>query len=149
MRIRPLNLILLAGLVFWTTGAAQFAHETLEHGDHDEIAVAGDVRAERADGIQSPGMASRGLGITTPFENPAARAAQNSAPKRPAHNHDDCPTCQLLAHLQAHHVTAPAIVCVLLLTDLAPPVVNRRAPTIESQSHAPIRGPPASAAHFA
>ena len=121
MRFRTFSFLLLAALFFWTSGAAVYLHEALEHGEHDEVAA-----AER--------------GHETP--HPAKQPAHS-------HNHDDCPTCQLLAHLQADRPAPAVAMCTLLLSSFAPEIADRHAPTRETRSLLPIRGPPAMTAHFA
>ena len=114
MFFRPFNFLLLASLVFWTSGAAQYVHERMEHGDGDEAALV------------KPDSSHR-----------------DKHPDR--HNHDDCPTCQLLAHMSAERVAPPASLCVHLPSFISIHVTNRRPPMVESTPFAPIRGPPLGA----
>jgi hypothetical protein len=118
MQFRPVHSLLLAAIVYWTTGAALYLHERMEHSEPDGDEV----------------VAVAGHSGSTP---------QGNNPKHHHHDHDDCPTCQLLAHMQADHVAPPAIVCVHLPSFVILPVTDRRPPTVDSHSFIPIRGPPA------
>ena len=114
MRFRPIQTLLLASLVFWTTGAAMNLHERLEH---SEEAIARAAQAEHSSGSQ-PGK----------HHDP--------------HDHDDCPTCQLLAHMQADRVAPPGSLCVLLPIHHVELRPDRRPLIVEALTFAPIRGPP-------
>jgi hypothetical protein len=118
MALRPFKFILLASIVFWTSGAAQYVHELVEH-KGPETAVARATEAPR----------------TTPV---------HPDKKSDHHDHDDCPTCQLLAHMSADVISWVAPICGHLRahssgfpTDLQLP------PASHSIGLAPIRGPPA------
>ena len=112
MSFRPFNFLLLAALAYWTSGAAVFVHERMEHADGDE--------------------------------GPEVVQADASHPDkhRDHHNHDDCPTCQLLAHMSADRSAPPALVCIHLPSFTFVHVTDRRPPTVNSRPFAPIRGPP-------
>src|SRR5579862_925340 len=112
MRIRPLHLLLLGALLFWASGAAMNLHERLEHG---EAAIAKATAEASHDG--------------------------NSKHRDP-HEHDDCPTCQLLAHMQVDHVAPPILVCVHLPIQYLPQRPDRRPLIADALTFAPIRGPP-------
>jgi hypothetical protein len=114
MLFRPLNFLILASIVFWTTGAAQFVHEQVEHGHGQESAQA-DSGSSRRD-------------------------------KQPQRDeHDDCPTCQLLAHISAAGVAPPPVLlCFHPPCFISLQVTDRLPPTVESRPFAPIRGPPAA-----
>jgi Protein of unknown function (DUF2946) len=125
MRLRPVHAVLLAALVYWTTGAALYLHERFEHGEPD--------------GADEIALADAGQ----PDSSPAGGHS-----KHHHHDHDDCPTCQLLAHMQAHPVAPPVMAsvhmpcfCTLAVTDHLPPVVD-------VHFFAPIRGPPVPASFF-
>ncbi len=116
MRIRPLHLLLLAGVIFWTSGAAQFVHEMTEHVDrrgHAPLAAADSSAHQKP----SPG-------------------------KKSDDDDDDCPTCQLLAHMSAAVVTPAAPIILQLPANSDVPVADVRAPVHHVISSAPIRGPP-------
>ncbi|HET6252178.1 MAG TPA: DUF2946 family protein [Tepidisphaeraceae bacterium] len=123
MRFRTAHALLLAAIVYWTTGAALYIHERTEHADGDD---AGEIALAISDHSDS-----------SPGNHPKHH-----------HDHDDCPTCQLLAHMQAHHVAPPMMasahlpcLCTLTVTDRLPPVVDVHV-------FAPIRGPPVPANLF-
>ena len=119
MPSRLLKYLLLVCLAYWACGAAQFVHEQLEHGDPGRTKAVASGLQSSSDGLTKPG-----------------------APKRSHHDHDDCPTCQLLAHMSADR-PAPAIaVCVHLLQIGAISPGDWRAPVAVALTFAPIRGPP-------
>jgi hypothetical protein len=120
MHRRGINFLLLASLIFWTTGAALFFHERFEHADRDDDAVA----------LAGPGNTGGN------FEN------SHDSNHRDHHNHDDCPTCQLLAQMQADHGAAPAPICLHERIDCTLHLIDRHPPVIDTQTFAPIRGPP-------
>jgi hypothetical protein len=118
---RSIKLLLLATLLAWATGAAQFIHERIEHADGDEpSAVAVDSAPSTAD--------------------------SSDPPKAPAHHgHDDCPTCQLLAHMKAAPVAPPPPICVHLPTCELAIIWQESVLTADPIPFAPIRGPPIAA----
>src|ERR1700678_3007467 len=104
MLFRPLNFLILASIAFWTTGAAHYLHERMEHGHEEGPAH-----------VDSDGGSSEHQ-------------------RQPQHDHhDDCPTCQLLAHITAVSVAPPPVlVCILLPCFISLQVTDRRAPTVGS-----------------
>ncbi|HEX4792878.1 MAG TPA: DUF2946 family protein [Humisphaera sp.] len=118
---RWIKYLVLASLLVWGTGAAQFVHERTEHSDGDEAMVATGLLAHRD--------------ANSPHHE-----------RHPAHhNHDDCPTCQLLAHLKATPFAAPPPICVHLPTREHAPSYDYSIPLSDPIPFAPIRGPPAAA----
>jgi len=118
-----IKFLLLASLIFWTTGAALFFHEKFEHGDRYEDALALSVTGS------VPGH---------------LEGSRDSKHKNP-HDHDDCPTCQLLAQMQADHGAAPTPICLHERIDYTLHLIDRHPPIIDAETFAPIRGPPAIA----
>ncbi|HWE93393.1 MAG TPA: DUF2946 family protein [Tepidisphaeraceae bacterium] len=120
MFYRPLKFLLLACILAWTSGASQYAHERLEHSGHVEAAACCDADGQ-ADNC------------------PADHHHKHPAPD----DHDDCPTCQLLAHMAADPVAPPVVPCADLPSIPAFTLTDRRPPAVEFRCFAPIRGPPA------
>jgi hypothetical protein len=118
---RSIKFLVLASLLAWGTGAAQFVHERTEHSELDEA-----ISAARA--------------LATRFSDPAHRH-----PQPPHHNHDDCPTCQLLAHMKATRVAPPPPMCVHVLTYERASTFVYSFPPANPLPSAPIRGPPVAA----
>src|SRR5205807_2117659 len=81
MNARLLRVFLLACVAYWATGLAQFAHDRLEHEGGSAAA-------------------------TSTSSTAAARVSVAAAPA--GHSHDDCPTCLMLATMQAHREAPPA-----------------------------------------
>jgi hypothetical protein len=120
MLSRSLKFVLLACIVIWTSGAAQYAHERLEHAGHAEAMASGRCSDENC-------------------QNCPANHHKHSAPD----DHDDCPTCQLLAHLTADRVMPPAAVCAHLPAFDTVAIPEARPTVLVILPSAPIRGPPA------
>lgn len=119
MPLRATKFLVLACLTFWVTGAAQYVHERVEHADHDDVAAL--IAASKA-----------------------SAGDHSSHDKRPdRHNHDDCPTCQLLAHMTADGVAPPVQICAHLPCVDFVPISDRLPRVVEARSFIPIRGPPA------
>jgi hypothetical protein len=123
MQRRGIKFLLLASLLFWTTGAALFFHERFEHADHQDDAVTFSAQEAAAD---------------------HAQGAPDSKHKH-SHDHDDCPTCQLLAQMQAEHGAMPAPICLHELIEITLHLIDRHPPVVDCHASAPIRGPPAIA----
>jgi hypothetical protein len=118
MPTRWIKFVLLACIVCWATGAAQFVHERVQHADHDEPAKLLSSAVARPDN------------------------APPKAPHRHHDDHDDCPTCQMLAHMSAMRVVPPTPISVHLPTFCIVPLTDWRSPIVKSHTFAPIRGPP-------
>jgi hypothetical protein len=125
MRFRPIHNLVLLAIVYWTSGAALFLHEQMEH--------------SQPDGANVVAVADSGRAGALP-------AGENS--KHHHDDHDDCPICQLLAHMQAEHVVPEVVVCGLLPSFTTPHIADRLPPAVDSDSFTPIRGPPVVAGHF-
>src|SRR5260221_10102827 len=123
MFCRSIKFLVLASLLVWGTGTAQFVHERTEHSDGDEA-----------------------LAATRPISSSDSNSTDHE--RHPAHhNHDDCPTCQLLAHMKATRVAPPPPVCVHFLTRERASAFDYSVPPSNPLPFAPIRGPPASVGH--
>jgi hypothetical protein len=81
---RLISFALLICVEFCFGGPGQYLHERIFHADEMRGTLAG---AHRADKPQS----------------------QDSPTHDPEHDHDRCPTCQLLAAARIHHLPAPMI----------------------------------------
>lgn len=119
MRGRRLKLLLLATFVFWATGAAQFAHERIDH---------------CSEAVLSQSIA--GLGVTV-----LADAAHS-------HGHEDCAVCGTFASMAAHHAVAnpPVVRPQLCRFNLSIP--DRAIPTGVFELFLRSRAPPTDAAFF-
>jgi hypothetical protein len=122
MPYRSFKFLLLACILAWTSGASQYAHERLEHAGHADTATCCDGSNEQC-------------------ANSPAQHHKHSAPD----DHDDCPTCQLLAHMAADPVAPPVLPCAHLPCVPVVMLTDRRPPAVEVLRFAPIRGPPAAA----
>src|SRR5258708_2157744 len=118
MLVRPIKLLLLACFAYWASGAALFVHERLEHADGE------------------------GGAVIAACSQPTTALDKSTDHKRPHHDHDDCPTCQLLAHMSVNRSAPPPPVCVQLPRIGAISPVDWRAPVAMAMTFAPIRAPP-------
>ncbi len=116
MANRWIKFVLLASIICWATGAAQFVHELVEHGEHDEQAASV---------------------VSTPVDHQSPADGRSKH-----HDHDDCPTCQMLAHMSVTKTAPPPPLCAHLPTFYLLPLFDWRSPVVESHTFAPIRGPP-------
>jgi hypothetical protein len=119
MLSRTIKFLLLAVVTCWAIGAAQYLHEKIEHAEHDDVAVA------------------------TPSATGAdARGTSRPDSHRHHDDHDDCPTCQMLAHMAADPVTPPPLICNTYVSLYTLRLNDWRTPVVEAHTFAPIRGPP-------
>jgi hypothetical protein len=128
MRFRCTYFLLLAALVYWTTGTALYLHERIEHAEPDgapEIAL-------------------------LPMAGHATSGNHSPAPKHHHHNHnhDDCPTCQLLAHMRASHMGPAVFVSVFVPSFISLQLTDRHVPGVDAIPTGPIRGPPVDSLLF-
>ncbi len=114
MSSSPLKFLLLACIVYWTSGMAGFLHEYGEHAGHDDVAAATASAGERP-------------------------------PDKHKNNHDECPTCRLLATMSADRAAPPAaLLCIAPPALPAEAVGDRLPPVVDPDFISPIRGPPDS-----
>jgi hypothetical protein len=112
MHFRTVKFLILACIAFWATGAAQYAHECIEHG---------------AGGYSEEAKATR----------PAGPAWDNADP-----DDGDCPTCIMLASMASERAVPPVLPdlvgsCIDILI-----VCDRPAPVLTLLRFEPARGPP-------
>jgi hypothetical protein len=115
---RSINFLLLFSIVCWGTGAAQCIHKHVEHAEQGDEEIPDAASALRAS------------------------ASTNRDQRHHPHEHDDCPTCQMLAHMAAVRTESPPLICIELPTFPNPVSGNRLLPVVDSYSYVPIRGPP-------
>lgn len=119
---RHAKYLVLLSIVYWTSGAAQFVHESTEHACRDHT-VARLVRL-------------------------AKTAAPKNRPAKPADDapdDDDCMTCQMLAHMSAHQPLALPTISVPLPSTVVLHIAAQRCESVHLLSSPPIRGPPTAA----
>jgi hypothetical protein len=126
MRLYWLRILLLCTFAFWASGAAKYAHETLEHHGHDASVDDGDDDEDSSSSVVTT-AAGQGANQQDTAHHPA---------KHP------CPICQMLAAMAVDRSSPPALpqLCLRLIGTLS--VADHSAPVVPSCFVRSARAPP-------
>ncbi len=121
------KLLLLVTFAFWASGAAKFAHESLEHHGRDASVDDDD------DDVHSAVPRLTSSHAPTNQQDPSQSPAKPKAP---------CPVCQMLAAMMVDRSAPPAAAPQSTLHVETLNLVNQLAPAPQARFALPARGPP-------